>query len=72
MKTQFIIDTEGKKLGVLLAIKDYNKILEKLEELDDIRSYDLAKKEDDGTRILLTDYLKKRKLSNGKVHRQLN
>ncbi len=35
-------------------------MMEELEELEDIRLYDQAKKEDDGKRLLLSDYLKKR------------
>jgi hypothetical protein len=72
MKTQFITNTEGKKVGVLLTLKDYNKLLDSLEELDDIRAFDKARKEDDGSRISLLDYQKKRKLRNEKVHRHLN
>lgn len=33
---QYITDTSGKKLSVILTIKDYEAILEKLEELEDI------------------------------------
>jgi hypothetical protein len=43
MKTQFITDAKGEKLAVVLPIKDYEKILEKLEELEDIKAYDKAK-----------------------------
>ncbi len=43
MRTQFIIDNNGNKLAVILPIKDYNKILEDMEELEDIRLYDKAK-----------------------------
>lgn len=39
---QFITDIKGKKLSVVLPIKDYQKILEELEELEDIRLYDEA------------------------------
>ena len=39
MRTQFIIDNNGNKLAVILPIKDYNKILEDMEELEDIRLY---------------------------------
>ena len=56
MKTQFVTDNNGKKTAVLLPIKDYRKILEDLEQLEDIRLYDKAKQNDDGKRILLTDY----------------
>jgi hypothetical protein len=44
MKTQFVMDSQGKKIGVLLSIKEYKKIINELEELDGIRSFDLAKK----------------------------
>ena len=65
MKTQFVTDDHGKKLAVILPIKDYEKVVEELEDLEDIRLYDEAKKEDDGKRILLSEYLKKRKAKNG-------
>ncbi len=38
---QYVTDTKGKKLSVVLSIKDYQKIMEELEELDD-RLYDEA------------------------------
>ncbi|WP_373523867.1 hypothetical protein [Aquiflexum sp.] len=44
MKTQFITDDHGKKLAVILPIKEYNKMVDDLEELEDIRLYDAAKK----------------------------
>lgn len=47
MKLQFITDNHGKKLAVILPIKDYKKMveeLEELEELEDIKLYDAAKK----------------------------
>ena len=43
MKAQYITDTIGKKMGVILPIRDYEKIMEKLEELEDIKAYDHAK-----------------------------
>ena len=43
MKTQFIIDNNGKKLGVLLSMKKYSHMVEELEELEDIKLYDEAK-----------------------------
>lgn len=64
MKTQFVTDDRGKKLAVILPIKDYEKMVEELEDLEDIRLYDEAKKEDDGKRILFSEYLKKRKAKN--------
>lgn len=43
MKTQYITDTTGKKTGVILPIRDYEKIMEGLEELKEIKAYDRAK-----------------------------
>jgi len=62
---QYITDTEGNKISVIISIEEYNALVEMLEDLDDVRFYDEAKKEDDGERILLSDYLKKRKAKNG-------
>jgi len=43
MRTQYITDTKGRKVSVILPIRDYNKMIEELEELEDIRAYDEAK-----------------------------
>ncbi|MBK9256458.1 MAG: hypothetical protein IPM42_13305 [Saprospiraceae bacterium] len=61
---QFITDNTGKKLSVVLPMKDFEAIMEELEELEDIKLYDEAKKEDTGERILFSDYLKNRKSKN--------
>lgn len=61
---QYITDTAGKKMVVLPA-KEFDTIIEELEELEDIKLYDKAKKEDTGERILFSDYLKNRKKKNG-------
>ena len=61
---QYITDNTGKKISVLLSIKDFNAIMEELEELEDIKLYDETKKEDTGERILFSEYLKNRKLKN--------
>lgn len=58
---QYIKDAQGKKSFVILPTKEFNSMLENLEELEDIRLYDEAKKEDDGERVLFSDYLKNRK-----------
>lgn len=39
---QYITDDKGKKISVVLPIRDYKKILDELEELEDIRLYDHA------------------------------
>ena len=43
MKTQYITDNTGKKVSVILPIRDYEKIIAELEELEDIKAYDRAK-----------------------------
>lgn len=44
MRIQFVTDDHGKKLAVILPINEYNKMVDDLEELEDIKLYDAAKK----------------------------
>lgn len=60
MEPQFLTDAKGKKTGVLLSMKDYKKIMEDIEELDDIKSYDKVKKRNEKT-IPLREAIKLRK-----------
>jgi hypothetical protein len=46
-KERFIVDENGQRIGVLLDIEDYQKLLEELEELEAIRAYDAAKSSGD-------------------------
>ena len=39
-----ITDNTGKKISVVLPMKDFKAIMEELEELEDIKLYDEAKK----------------------------
>lgn len=39
---QYITDSKGNKLSVILPLSEYKKIIEALEELEDIRLYDEA------------------------------
>ena len=43
----YVVDGKGNRVGVLLNIRDYEKLLEELEELDSIRAYDAAKASDE-------------------------
>lgn len=46
MKTfyeKFVIDDKGERVGVILTMEDYQKILEELEELESIQAYDRVK-----------------------------
>jgi len=47
VRQQFIEDNQGKRIAVLMPIDQYNKMLEQLEDIDDIRAYDTAKAEED-------------------------
>lgn len=40
---QYITDNAGKKISVVLPMKDFKAIMEELEELEDIKLYDKAK-----------------------------
>ena len=67
METQFLTDEKGNRIAVVLPIKLYDKLIEKLEDLEDVRLYDEAKREDDGYRISFDDYLKTRKSKKSNV-----
>ena len=41
--TQFLTNEKGEKIAVVIGVEEYNKLLEELEELEDIRAYDEAK-----------------------------
>lgn len=41
---KYITDNKGKKIAVVIPIKDYKAIMEELEELYDIKLYDDATK----------------------------
>ena len=43
VREQYVVDEQGKQVGVLLDIRYYRKILDELEELESIRAYDAAK-----------------------------
>ncbi len=58
---QFITDNNGNKISAVIPINEFKTIMEELEDLEDIKLYDEAKKEDNGERILFSDYVKNRK-----------
>ncbi|MFI5159607.1 MAG: hypothetical protein ACHQF4_12125 [Sphingobacteriales bacterium] len=61
---QYIKDADGNPSLVILPIEEFDTIIEELEELEDIRLYDEAKKNDTGEPILFSEYLKIRKQKN--------
>lgn len=60
MKTQYVTDDDGNRTAVILPIKQYEKMLEDIEELEDIRLYDEVKARKEAS-IPFSDYLKQRK-----------
>jgi hypothetical protein len=42
---QYLVDEEGNRKAVVVPISSWQQILEALDELDDIRAYDEAKKD---------------------------
>ena len=42
---QYLVDEEGNRKAVVVPISSWEQILEALDELDDIRAYDEAKRE---------------------------
>ena len=60
LKEQYIEDDKGKKVAIILPIAEYEKMLEKLEELEDIRLYDEVKTKHE-VADSFEEYLAKRK-----------
>jgi len=43
IKERYLVDDNGNRIGVVLNMKDYQRLFEQLEELESIRAYDAAK-----------------------------
>ena len=43
MKNQFVTDNSGQKVAVILPMKDYEKMLDELDEYACIKAYDKVK-----------------------------
>lgn len=56
---QYVTDSKGRTVSVILPMKEFKSILEDLEDLEDIKLYDKAKKNDDGVRISMEEAFKK-------------
>jgi hypothetical protein len=68
MGTQFLTDEKGKRTAVVMPIEKYNKLMERLEDLEDVRLYDEAKRDDDGSRIPIDEAFKMIEAKRKKVH----
>lgn len=53
----YLTDSQGHRKAVVLEIEEYNKIMDQLDELEAIRSYDKAKSSND-ERILFEEAVK--------------
>jgi PHD/YefM family antitoxin component YafN of YafNO toxin-antitoxin module len=42
-RERYVVDEKGNRVGVILDIRDFERMLEELEELESIRAYDRAK-----------------------------
>lgn len=47
MELQFLTNAKGKNKSVVIPIKMYEKMIDKLDELEDIRLYNEAKKNEE-------------------------
>ncbi len=48
MEARYIVDENGKRTGVILPVEEYERLIEELEELEDVlavQAYDRAKAE---------------------------
>ena len=43
MRTQFVTDNYGNKLGVFFSMKEYEKLVKELDNIEDIKLFDEAK-----------------------------
>jgi PHD/YefM family antitoxin component YafN of YafNO toxin-antitoxin module len=45
MEARYIVDENGKRTGVILSVEEYERMIEELEELDDISAAEEARRE---------------------------
>ncbi|MFD2145230.1 hypothetical protein [Mucilaginibacter antarcticus] len=55
---QYIKDADGNKSLVILPAIEFDKLMEELEDLEDVRLYDEAKGNDTGERIPMNEVFK--------------
>lgn len=44
---KYVVDDNGERVGIIIDVGEYKKMLKDLEELESIRAYDRAKKSGD-------------------------
>lgn len=55
---QYIKDAQGNKTMVVIPAKEFDALMEELEDLEDVRIYDEAKEQDNGERIPMDEAFK--------------
>ena len=60
IEPQYITDKKGNKLSVVLSFKEYKKLLEEIEEAEDIKLYDAVKSRNEPS-ISFDEYVKQRR-----------
>jgi prevent-host-death family protein len=43
VEARYIVDENGKRTGVILSVEEYERLIEELEELEDVRAFDEAR-----------------------------
>ncbi len=64
LSPEYITDEQGNRVSVVLPIRQWQQLLDDLDELDDIRQYDEVKARNEPTSSV-ADYRKKRQQANG-------
>jgi hypothetical protein len=59
LKPQFVTDNTGKKIAVMIPLKEYELMLQELEEIEDVKLYDAVKSKGEKS-IPFDTYLKQR------------
>ena len=60
VKPQYITDENGEKISIILPVSEYERIIQELEDIDDVRIYDKVKNAKEPS-MPFEDYLKQRK-----------
>jgi PHD/YefM family antitoxin component YafN of YafNO toxin-antitoxin module len=45
VSTRYVVDENGKRVEVIMSVEEYERLIEALEDLEDVRIYDEAKAE---------------------------
>ncbi|MDN3582946.1 hypothetical protein [Mucilaginibacter flavus] len=60
VKPQYITNEDGEKVSVIIPVSEYERMIEELEDIDDVRLFDEAKKNNEPS-MSFDDYVKQRR-----------